>query len=134
LGNNVRSLLAAALLAVFSFGTLAVALLMAPLAIVFFFVAQVAVVGYSPMLFFAAFVLPHGILEVPAAGIATALAVRLGATFMSPPRGMTVSEGWLLALADFVKCFVALVLPLLALAAIVEVYLTPLIVVRAFGG
>ncbi len=134
LGNNVRSLLAAALLAVFSFGTLAVALLIAPLAIVFFFVGQAAFAGYSPWLFFAAFVLPHGLLEVPAAGIATGLAVRLGATFMSPPRGMTVSEGWLSALADFVKCFVALVVPLLALAAVVEVYLTPLIVVRAFGG
>jgi len=134
LGNNVRALLLAALLAVFSFGTLAVALLMAPLAIVFFFVAQAAHVGYSPALFLVAFVLPHGLLEVPAAGIATALAVRLGATFMSPPRGMTVSDGWLRALADFVKVFVALVLPLLAVAAAVEVHLTPLVAVWAFGG
>jgi len=132
--NNVRSLMAAALLAVFSFGTLAVALLMAPLAIVFFFVTQAAYVGYSPALFFAAFVLPHGALELPAATIATALAVRLGAAFMSPPRGMTVSDGWLWALADFVKVFIALVLPLLALAAAVEVHVTPTIVAWAFGG
>ncbi len=134
LGNNVRALLLAALLAVFSFGTLAVALLMAPLAIVFFFVTQVAHVGYSSALFLAAFVLPHGLLELPAAGIATALAVRLGATFTSPPQGMTVSDGWLWALADFVKVFVALVLPLLALAAAIEVHLTPFIVMWAFGG
>ena len=132
--NNVRSLLLAALLAVFSFGTLAVALLMVPLAIVFFFVAQVAYVGYSPVLFFAAFVLPHGLLELPAATIATALAVRLGAAFTSPPRGMTVSHGWLWALADLIKVFVALVLPLLALAAAIEVHVTPHIVVWAFGG
>jgi len=134
LGNNIRALLLAALLAVFSFGTLAVALLMAPLAIVFFFVTQVAQVGYNPALFFAAFVLPHGLLEVPAASIATALAVRLGATVISPPRGMIVTEGWLSALADFIKVFAALVLPLLALAAAIEVYLTPLVVVWAFGG
>jgi stage II sporulation protein M len=132
--NNVRALLLAALLAVFSFGTLAVALLMAPLAIVFFFVAQVGRLGYDPLLFFAAFVLPHGLLELPAASIATALTVRLGATFMSPQRGMTVGEGWLWALADLVKVFVALVLPLLALAAAVEVHVTPSIVVWAFGG
>ncbi len=132
--NNVRSLLLAALLAVFSFGTLAVALLMVPLAIVFFFVTQAAYVGYSPALFFAAFVLPHGLLELPAATIATALAVRLGAAFTSPPRGMTVSHGWLWALADFIKVFVALVLPLLVLAAAVEVHVTPYIVVWAFGG
>jgi len=132
--NNVRSLLGGALLAVFSFGTLAVPLLMAPLAIVFFFVTQAAYVGYSPVLFFAAFVLPHGLLELPAASIATALAVRLGATFMSPPRGMTVGEGWLWALADFIKVFFALVVPLLALAAVIEVHVTPSIVVWAFGG
>jgi len=134
LSNNVRSLLLAGLLAVFSFGALAVVLLMAPLVIVFFFVAQVAQVGYNPVLFLAAFVLPHGVLELPAATIATALAVRLGATFMSPPQGTTVGEGWLWALADFIKVFVALVLPLLALAAVVEVHVTPYIVVWAFGG
>lgn len=134
LSNNVRSLLLAGLLAVFSFGALAVALLMAPLVIVFFFVAQVAQAGYNPVLFFAAFVLPHGVLELPAATIATALAVRLGATFMSPPQGTTVGEGWLWALADFIKLFVALVLPLLALAAAIEVHVTPYIVVWAFGG
>jgi ABC-type transport system involved in multi-copper enzyme maturation permease subunit len=134
LSNNVRALLLAGLLAVFSFGTLAVALLMAPLAIVFFFVAQAARLGYSPMLFLAAFVLPHGLFELPAASIATALAVRLGATFMSPKQGVTVGEGWLGALADFVKVFIALVLPLLALAAAIEVHVTPSIVVWAFGG
>ena len=134
LSNNVRSLLLATLLATFSFGTLAVALLMAPLAIVFFFVAQAARLGYNPALFFATFVLPHGILELPAAIIATALAVRLGAAFTAPPRGMTVSEAWLRALADLVKVFIALVLPLLALAAAIEVYVTPAIVMWAYGG
>lgn len=131
--NNVRALVLAWLLAVFSFGTLAVALLMAPLAVVFFFAAQAAWLGYNPALFLAAFVLPHGLFELPAAIIATALAVRLGAAFMSPPRGMTVGENWLRALAEFIKAFLALTLPLLALAAVVEVYITPLIVVRAFG-
>lgn len=100
----------------------------------FFFVAQAARLGYNPALFFAAFVLPHGILELPAAIIATALAVRLGAAFTSPPRGMTVGDAWLWALADFVKVFIALVLPLLALAAAVEVHVTPVIVMWAYGG
>jgi uncharacterized membrane protein SpoIIM required for sporulation len=134
LSNNVRSLLAATLLAVFSFGTLAVALLMTPLSIIFFFVVQVARLGYDPLLFFAAFVLPHGILELPAAILATGMAVRLGATFLSPPRGMTVGEGWLWALADVVKVFLAVVLPLLTLAAAIEVHLTPRVVIWAFGG
>jgi uncharacterized membrane protein SpoIIM required for sporulation len=133
-GNNVRSLAAASVLAAFSLGTLAVALLMAPFAIIFYFVAQVARMGYSPLLFLAAFVLPHGILEIPAAAIATGLAVRLGASVVAPPPNMSVGSAWLQALADLLKVFLALVLPLLALAAVVEVYVTPAIVVWAFGG
>ncbi len=134
LANNIRALVVAALLAIFSFGTLAIALLMAPLAIIFFFVMQAAYAGYSPLIFFGAFVLPHGVFELPAAVIATALAVRLGATFISPPEGMSVGEGWLWALADFVKVFIAVVMPLLVIAAVVEVHVTPAVVVWAFGG
>lgn len=133
LANNVRALVGATLLAVFSFGTLAIALLMAPLAVVFFVVSQAARAGYSPLFFFGAFVLPHGVLELPAAIIATAVAVRLGAVFMSPSDGMTVAERWLQALADFVIVFIAVVLPLLALAAVIEVHVTPAVVVCAFG-
>jgi len=131
--HNLRVLVAAALLAVFSFGTLAIALLMLPMTVIFFLVVQAANV-YNPVVFFAAAVLPHGVLELPAAIIATALSVRLGAVFMAPPKGMTVGEGWLLALADFVKVFLALVVPLLALAAVLEVYVTPLVVVQVLGG
>jgi uncharacterized membrane protein SpoIIM required for sporulation len=89
---------------------------------------------YNPVVFFSAAVLPHGVLELPAAIIATALSVRMGAVFMSPPRGMTVGEGWLWALADFVKVFLALVVPLLALAAALEVHVTPLVVMKVLGG
>jgi uncharacterized membrane protein SpoIIM required for sporulation len=131
--HNLRVLIAAALLAVFSFGTLAIALLMLPMAVIFFLVVQAASV-YNPVVFFSAAVLPHGVLELPAAIIATALSVRLGAVFMSPPKGMTVGEGWLWALADFVKIFFALVVPLLALAAALEVHVTPLVVLRVLGG
>jgi uncharacterized membrane protein SpoIIM required for sporulation/ABC-type transport system involved in multi-copper enzyme maturation permease subunit len=131
--HNLRVLAAAALLAVFSLGTLAIALLMLPMAVIFFLVVQAASV-YNPVVFFAAAVLPHGVLELPAAVIATALSVRLGAVFMSPPKGMTVGEGWLWALADFVKVFFALVVPMLALAAALEVHVTPLVVLSVFGG
>ena len=131
--HNLRVLIAAALLAVFSFGTLAIALLMLPMTVIFFLVVQAASV-YNPVVFFSAAVLPHGVLELPAAIIATALSVRMGAVFMSPPRGMTVGEGWLWALADFVKVFLALVVPLLALAAALEVHVTPLVVMKVLGG
>jgi len=100
LSNNMRSLLFAAFVAVFSFGVMAVALLMIPMAVIFFFVVQAAYAGHKPGLFLLAFVLPHGLFELPAAITATALAVRLGATFMARHRagyryGRNGSGHWL---------------------------------------
>ena len=135
LSNNIRSLLLGGLLAVFSFGSLAVVLLMAPMGIIGFFMFQVAHWGMSPWLFFATFVMPHGLFELPAAVLATAAALRLGAAVLArsaSPR-LTVGEGWLAALADFVKVFVFATLPLLLIAAIVEVNLTLRVVLWAYG-
>jgi uncharacterized membrane protein SpoIIM required for sporulation len=134
LSNNIRSLLLAALLGIFSFGSIAIVLLMAPVVIISFMAVQAAFMGYNPLVFLGVFVLPHGIVELPAAILATAMALRLGASVVSPPPGMTVSQGWLRALADFIKIFVFVVLPLLALAALLEVHVTPRIVVAVYGG
>ncbi len=128
LWNNVRSLLLAGLLALFSFGALAIALLMAPIGIVAFAAGLVGASGFSPITFVLAFILPHGLFELPAAILATAAALRLGATLMYRPRDRTVGENWQLALVDFAKLFVFVVLPLLLIAAVVEVYLTPQVV------
>jgi uncharacterized membrane protein SpoIIM required for sporulation/ABC-type transport system involved in multi-copper enzyme maturation permease subunit len=133
LSHNVRSLLAAGLLAVLSFGSLAILLLMAPVAIIAFVTAQMALTGNNPLLFVSTFVLPHGIVELPAAIIATAAAVRLGISIVSPPPGMTVSQSWLQALAYFVKLFILVVIPLLVVAALIEVHITPWLVVAVYG-
>lgn len=133
LTHNARSLLAAGLLAILSFGSLAIVLLMAPVAMLGFITVQVAMAGHNPLLFVGAFIVPHGIVEMPAAIIATAMAVRLGISIVSPPEGMTVGQSWLQALAHFVKLFVLLVLPLLALAAFIEVNVTPQVVLALYG-
>jgi uncharacterized membrane protein SpoIIM required for sporulation/ABC-type transport system involved in multi-copper enzyme maturation permease subunit len=130
--HNLRALLLGALLGFFSFGTLALILLMIPMTIIGFFCGQVPLMGANPVLFFATFVLPHGIVELPAAIIATGLAIRLGAAWVSPPPGLSTREGLLLALANLVKVFLFLVLPLLAIAAMLEVWLTPWIVTRVW--
>ncbi len=132
--NNLRSLLLAGLLAVFSFGALALILLMIPVALVGFFAVEVGILGYSPWVFLLAFILPHGIIELPAAIIATAFALRVGAALVSPPAELDVGQGFLLVLADFVKVFCLLVVPLLLIAAALEVHLTPVIVLALYGG
>jgi uncharacterized membrane protein SpoIIM required for sporulation len=131
--NNVRALVLAALLAIFSFGSLAVILLMIPLALIGFLAGEVGLLGNSPWMFLAAFILPHGIIELPAAIIATAFALRIGAALVSPPEGLDVGQGFLLVLADFCKVFVFLVIPLLFVAALIEANLTPQVVLALYG-
>ena len=131
--NNVRALVLGALLALFSFGSLALIQLMIPVVIIGFFVGEAFLLSYNPLVFFAAFILPHGIVELPAAIIATAFALRMGASVVSPPKGLTVSEGLLLTLADFLKVFLFLVLPMLLIAAILEIWVTPQVVLAVYG-
>jgi uncharacterized membrane protein SpoIIM required for sporulation/ABC-type transport system involved in multi-copper enzyme maturation permease subunit len=132
--HNVRVLLLAAFLAVISIGVLPILMLMVPMSLVGFIAGQVAAQGQDPLTFVAAFVLPHGVLEIPAAVIATAFAFRVGASLTAPPEGMTVGENLLLAVADLAKVFIFLVLPLLGLAAFLEANITPEIVLWAYGG
>ncbi len=123
--HNVRALVLAALLGLFSFGSLALILLLAPIGLVGFLAAEVAPLGINPLVFFTAFILPHGIFELPAAIFATAFALRLGASIIAPPAGMTAGENLLRALADLIKVFAFLVVPLLIVAAWVEANVTP---------
>jgi uncharacterized membrane protein SpoIIM required for sporulation len=66
--------------------------------------------------------------------IATAGAVRLGAIITRPPEGDGVWDSWLRALADTIKVGIAVVLPMLIVAALIEVYITPNIVRLTLGG
>ena len=134
LGHNVQVLLLAAVAAVISLGVLAILMLMVPIGLVAFLAGQVAWLGYNPLTFLAAFILPHGIFEIPAAIIATAFALRIGASITAPREGLTVGEGMLSAAADFAKTFLFLVLPLLLVAAFVEANITTRIVIWAYGG
>lgn len=131
--NNVRALLGASLLGLFSFGSLALILLFAPMAIVGFFAGEVVNLGNNPLTFFIAFIVPHGLFELPAAVLATAFALRLGASMISPPAGVSAGENLLHALTDLVKLFIFVILPLLLVAAWVEANVTPQIVLWFYG-
>jgi uncharacterized membrane protein SpoIIM required for sporulation/ABC-type transport system involved in multi-copper enzyme maturation permease subunit len=131
---NLRSLMLGAALAVFSFGVLAFLPVMSTMGIVGFLARQIAFAGYNPWIVMTVFLLPHGWLELPAAILITAFALRLGASVVAPPEGLTVSDGLLLALADFTKILFLAAIPLLVAAAFLEVYLTPRLVFWFLGG
>ncbi len=125
--QNARVLLAATLLGVFTFGVIGLVLVSVPFGILGFILGQVTMAGLSPLPFLLA-VIPHGTLEIPAIVLAGAAALRLGSVVTRPPADLTASEAWLAAAADVVKVGVGLVLPLLLLAALLEVTLTPRVV------
>jgi uncharacterized membrane protein SpoIIM required for sporulation len=132
--HNAEVLLLAGIAAVISLGVFAILMLMVPILLVGFIGGQVAWLGYNPFTFLAAFILPHGLFELPAAIIATAFALRIGASITAPREGLTVGEGLVAAVADFAKVFIFLVVPLLLVAAFVEANITPQVVIWAYGG
>ena len=131
--QNVRAVLIAAALGVFSFGVVAAVIFMLPLGLAGYFAGQVALAGGNPLLFLLAFIAPHGVAEIPAIILIGGATIRLGASLIAPPPGKTVVDGLLIALADWVKIFLGIVLPLLIIAACLEVFLTPQVVVLVLG-
>jgi uncharacterized membrane protein SpoIIM required for sporulation len=127
--HNFRAIVLAMLLGLFSFGVFGlITLLLAPM-LVGYLIATVAAGGLSPGLFFAAFILPHGLFEIPAILIAGAAILKMGASLATPAQGKSIGEAWLRSFANWVKIMVAVVLPLLLIAATVEALITPHIAV-----
>ena len=111
--HNIRAIVLAMLLGVFSFGVFGlITLLLAPV-LVGYLMATVAAGGISPAIFLSAFILPHGIFEIPAILIAGAAILRMGASLASPAQGKSIGEAWLRSFANWVKIMVAVVIPLL---------------------
>jgi len=131
--HNLRAILLATMFGIFSFGVLGVLILMLPIMMIGYFSATVATIGISPVLFFTAFVLPHGSLEIPAMILAGAAILKMGATLATPAHNQTIGEAWLRSLADWAKIMLGLVLPLLLGAALLEVFVTPRMIVLFLG-
>jgi len=130
---NVRSVILWTLAGIISFGAASVVPLFSVSGIIGFLGGQAAGLGIDVGPFLA-LLWPHGLLEIPAVVAATAVGLRMGAAVLSPPKGFTLGETLLLGLADFVKVFIFLVMPLLLIAAFIEIYITPQIALWALGG
>jgi len=131
--NNVRVMVLAGILSLFSFGALSLFLTLINMGLVSFLVTEIVQMGHNPWLFVSAFILPHGILEIPAILIGMTFALRIGAALVSPPEGLDVGQGLLLTTANFVKIMIFLVVPLLAVAAFIEANITPQIVLAIYA-
>jgi uncharacterized membrane protein SpoIIM required for sporulation len=131
---NLRALAIASILGLFTLGVLAEILLMAPIAIIGYFAGNVALAGQDPLLLVGSLVAPHGIMEVPAALIAGGAILQLGMAAISLPKGSSLGEGWIKALAEWVRIMLGVVIPLLLAAAALEVFVTPRVALWVLSG
>lgn len=134
--NNLRVSILSNLFSAFSFGLFA---FLVP-AVAFAQVGLVATVlaadggswlrlgADSPLQFLLAYVVPHGIVELPTFMLSAAIGLRIGAALLAQPAGFSAGQNLLWALAQFVKLWLLVLLPLVALAAAIEGFITPLII------
>lgn len=132
--HNVRVILLALILGLFTFGVLGLAIFMLPWTVISFLAAQLAVAGENAPLFLAATVAPHAVVELPALLLTAAAALRWQTAVIAPGPDQTLSENWLEAGADFARLFVALIVPLMLLASLLEAFVTPQVVRLIYGG
>jgi uncharacterized membrane protein SpoIIM required for sporulation/ABC-type transport system involved in multi-copper enzyme maturation permease subunit len=84
--------------------------------------------GLSPWTFATAYVLPHGIIELPTFILSSALGIRIGASLLYAPDGFTIGQNILWSLANFAKVLILVILPLVVIAALIEGLITPQVV------
>ncbi|HLF28149.1 MAG TPA: stage II sporulation protein M [Anaerolineae bacterium] len=124
--NNLRTVVLSGLVGVFTFGVIPTVVPLVNSALVVFVVIRAATAGgQHPLALFAAGILPHGIFELTGVWLASILALRLGAALIARQPRLTLGESWLLALADYVKVLIFVVVPLLVVAALIEANITP---------
>jgi uncharacterized membrane protein SpoIIM required for sporulation/ABC-type transport system involved in multi-copper enzyme maturation permease subunit len=125
--NNVRATFLIFLGGVVSFSVLGILAYLGNIGLIGGVLGVFKLLGYSPLVLFAAGLLPHGIFEIPALVLSSAVVLRLGAVLVKPQIGKSMGQVVLELLADWAKIYAGVVLPLLVLAALIESYITPYI-------
>ena len=130
LGNNIRATLVVILGGLVSFSVLGIMAYLANVGLVGAVLGVFSLIGYSPGQLFAAGILPHGLFEIPALMLTTAAVLRMGAVLVTPQTGKSMGQVTLEVVADCAKILVGLAVPLLTLAAFIEAYITPSILIN----
>jgi uncharacterized membrane protein SpoIIM required for sporulation len=125
--NNTRAVFIIFLAGLVSFSVLGVLLYMVNISLIGGLFGLFELLGIQAGPLFMAGVVPHGIFEVPALMIGSAAMLYFGAALVTPQTGKSMGEVVIELLADWTKIFIGLVVPLLAVAAVIEAYVTPVI-------
>jgi uncharacterized membrane protein SpoIIM required for sporulation len=131
--QNVRVLLFSMVLGLFTFGVIGVFPLLATMVVAGYLLGVLNSSSVAVLPLAVGLLLPHGIFEIPAAILATAAVLDAGAILATPTPGRAIGEVWLVALADWAKVMLGVVVPLLLVASCIEVWVTPQIALLIFG-
>jgi len=130
--HNVRGVGLILLAGLVSFSVLGMLVYLVNLSTVGALLGVFQLLGYSPVMLAVNGLLPHGIFEVPALILASAAMLRIGVVLVTPQVGRSMGEVVLELLADWTKVAVGLVVPMLLIAAVIETYVTPVLLASAF--
>jgi len=128
--NNTRVTFVIFLAGLASFSVLGVILYMVNIGLIGGLFGVIELLGLSPWPLMLAGVLPHGILELPALLLGSAAMLYFGANIVTPQVGKSMGEVIIELTADWMKIFLGLVVPLLAMAALIEAHVTPAILLN----
>ncbi len=132
--NNTRAVALIFLAGLVSFSVLGILLYMVNIGLIGGIFALLQLLGLQAVPIFLAGVAPHGIFEIPALMIGSAVVLYVGAALVTPQTGKSMGEVILELMADWAKIFVGVVVPLLAIAALIEAYITPGLLLNVLGG
>ncbi|MFN8383047.1 MAG: stage II sporulation protein M [Anaerolineales bacterium] len=132
--NNTRAVALIFVAGLVSFSVLGILLYMVNIGLIGGIFALLQLLGIQPWPVFLAGVVPHGVFEIPALMIGSAVVLYIGASLVTPQTGKSMGEVILELLADWAKIFIGLVIPMLAIAALIEAYITPELLLNVLGG
>jgi len=126
-GHNLQAIVVILLLGLFSFGVLGTLVYLLNMGIIGAVLALIGALGGSVVKMGVYGILPHGIFEIPALILASAAILYIGVVLVTPRPQRTLGEVLIEAIADWTKIGIGLVLPLLTIAAIIETWVTPML-------
>lgn len=127
--NNTRAVFVIFLAGVVSFSVLGILAYMLNIALIGGLFGVVQLLGIPAWPLFIGGVLPHGIFEIPALLAGSAAMLYFGVSFVTPQMGRSFGEASIELFADWCKIFAGIVVPLMAIAALIETYITPQILI-----
>jgi uncharacterized membrane protein SpoIIM required for sporulation len=132
--NNTRAVAVIFLAGMVSFSVLGILFYVLNISLIGGVYALLELLGLNAAEIFLNGVVPHGVFEIPALIIGTAVMLYFGAAIVTPQTGKSMGEVVIELLADWAKLFLGLVVPLMAIAAVIEAYITPNLLIKVMGG